>query len=175
MSDHAATAWSPELLPVFIGPPWSCCSSSCSNCMIMLKLHWLTHLFTKLGGAMLCGYSLDQLCWFGPRIHEHAQPRDLQLRITVTDWLIPRPLYVSQSSNTQVWYTKIPGGSIGILRLFSPLTLLGARMCIITQNLYGLEHENKHENAPILCECVQNGNTPWEKSPQQLYTEPLHI
>ena len=46
MNDHSAT-WSPELRPILIGPPWSCC-----NCMIMLQLHWLIHLFTKLGQAM---------------------------------------------------------------------------------------------------------------------------
>ena len=73
----------------------------------MLQLHWLPHLFTKIGGAILCGYNLDQLCWFGPQMHTS----DPQLGITVTDWLIPRPPYVSQGANTQVWYTKIPGGS----------------------------------------------------------------
>ena len=131
---------------------WSCCScmitrttacfhwsslimlqlpeGSCSNCMIMLKRHWLTHLVTKLGRAMLSGYSLDQLCWFGPRMLEHAQPCDLQLGITVSDWLIPRAPYVSQRANTQVWYTKIAGESIRILGLFSHLTRLGVRMAL---------------------------------------------
>ena len=66
--------------------------------------------------------------WWGHALHEHEQPCDLQPGITVTDWLFPRPPYASQSANTQVWYTKIPGESIRILGVFSPLTLLGARM-----------------------------------------------
>ena len=67
MSDHAAAVWSPELLPVFIvlldhaATAWSC--------SIMLQLHGFP--FAYKAWWVVCGYSLDQLCWFGPRIHAH--------------------------------------------------------------------------------------------------------
>ena len=67
MNDHhAATAWSCWIAALF---HWSSVImlqqhewSSC-NCMIMLQLHWLIYLFTKLWGAM-CSvincFGLDQ-------------------------------------------------------------------------------------------------------------------
>ena len=106
MNDHDAAAWSPELLPVFIGPPWLCCNS----CMIMqqLQLHWLIHLFTKLGGP--CALWLQPgsmvLVWTEAILH---------IAKNNCHWLAdPKPTICEPKCiYTQHWGSKIPGESSG--------------------------------------------------------------
>ena len=117
---------------------WSCC-----NCMITWTaayLYWSSLIMLQLhegscSNCMILPHAKTSLvnlfvykAWWGHALHEHEQPCDRQMGITVTDWLMPRPPYVIQSASTQVLYTKIPGESISILGHFSSLTLLGARM-----------------------------------------------
>ena len=129
MNDHAVTAWSCWTAAPFHWfsmimlqlHAWSCC-----NCMIMLQLHWLIHLFSKFGGALCSvGYNLDQLCWFGLRIYQS----DLQLGITIADLLVPSPPYVSQSAYI---YPALRQQNtrevIKLLDFFSPMTILGVKI-----------------------------------------------
>ena len=117
MSDHAATAWSPDLFSLVLP------HHAAAPRRIMQQLH--DHANTSLVNSFV------YKAWWGKALREHKQPCDLQLGINVTDWLIPSPPYVNQSANTQVWYTKIPGEEIRILGLFSSLTIMGVRMQIL--------------------------------------------
>ena len=82
------------------------------------KLAWSLELHDHAATSLATLFSLVRQCsvviaWVNcVRLDQgYMHTSDPQLGINVTDWLIPKPPYGSQSDNTQVWYTKIPGVS----------------------------------------------------------------
>ena len=98
--DYAATA---SMTMLQLHDHLHCCPFS-----LVLHDHAVTPLVNPFVYKAWWAHVLDQLFVWTIAI-PHIAKSDLQLGISVADWLIPRPPYVSKSAYTQLWGSKIRG------------------------------------------------------------------